>query len=161
MNPVTLFGIAYIAVPALVLFHANVPKPTESRVEPVIVEVGTSVPFGPEKPAEVIVEAPEPIKERSVDDILRDTFKDQYNVAQAVMRAESGGNPNATHKNKNGSVDRGLMQINSIHTKKVNGNLDSLYIVEVNVNVAKQIYDGSGWGAWSTYKNGAYKKYLK
>lgn len=161
MNPVTLFGIAYIAVPALVLFHTPPKKALESRVEPVIVEVGTSVPFGPEKPAEVIVEAPEPIKERSVDTMLRETFGDQYNIAQAVMRAESGGNTNAHHTNKNGSVDRGLLQVNSIHVKKVNGDLESLYNPEVNISVAKQIYDESGWFAWSTFKSGAYKKYLK
>lgn len=143
------------------MLHTQPQKAPESRVEPVIVEVATSVPFGPEKPAEVIVEAAEPIKERSVDNRLRETFGDQYNVAQAVMRAESGGRADANNTNRNGSVDRGLFQINSIHTKKVGGDLDSLYDIETNIRVAKQIYDGSGWFAWSAYKNGSYKKFLK
>ena len=160
MNPVTLFGIAYVAVPALLVFHTMPKKAVEPPVEPVIVEVAPSVQLGPEKPVEVIVEAPEPIQ-KTTDELLHEYFGDQYRIAHAVMMAESHGNKDAVHKNKNGSVDRGLMQVNSIHTKKVGGDLDSLFDPETNIRIAKQIYDGSGWGAWSTYKNGAYKKYLR
>lgn len=113
-----------------------------------------------EKPVTVEAPAPEVKPERTTKQLISDTFGSEARVAYAVMMAESGGRTNATNKNTNGSTDRGLFQINSIHTKKVNGNLESLYNVETNVNVAKRIYDGSGWNAWSAYKNGSYKKYL-
>ena len=41
----------------------------------------------------------------------------RYRIPESLLRAiskvESGGNPAATHKNKNGSVDLGHMQVNS------------------------------------------------
>lgn len=89
---------------------------------------------------------------------------DQYdwdtNTALAVMRAESGCNPSATNKaNRNGSVDRGLFQVNSVHKAKV-GNLDDLYDPATNVRIAYRVYQGSGWKAWSVYNSGAYKRFL-
>lgn len=36
-------------------------------------------------------------------------------ILRAIAIVESGGNPNATNQNANGSVDMGEMQINSIH----------------------------------------------
>jgi soluble lytic murein transglycosylase-like protein len=36
-------------------------------------------------------------------------------ILEAIARHESGGSPSAVAKNTNGSVDVGLMQINSIH----------------------------------------------
>lgn len=81
-------------------------------------------------------------------------------VATAVMRAESGCNPTATNKaNRNGSVDRGLFQVNSVHKAKV-GNLDDLYDPATNIRIAYRVYLGSGWKAWSVYNSGAYKRFL-
>lgn len=77
-------------------------------------------------------------------------------VAMAVMRAESGCNPNAlspTH-------DRGLMQINSCHAAKVNYDLNSLYDPATNMRVAYSVYLSQGWRGWSAYKNGSYLKFL-
>lgn len=74
----------------------------------------------------------------------------QINNALRVMKAESGGTYDAEHQNRGGSVDRGLMQINSVHKDKVGGDLQVLFDPEVNIRVASEIYKDSGWNAWST-----------
>ena len=70
---------------------------------------------------------------------------DQVNYALAIMRCESGGNPNAHSP----TADRGLMQINQVHSAKVGGNLNSLFDPHTNMRVARQVWDGAGWGAWT------------
>jgi hypothetical protein len=76
-------------------------------------------------------------------------------TAAAVALAESGGNASATNHNTNGSVDKGLFQINSIH-----GQLSS-YDLTRNVRAAVKISNGGrDWSPWVTYKTGAFKKFL-
>lgn len=83
---------------------------------------------------------------------------EESKVAVAIMLAESGGDPAAVNRNRNGSIDRGVFQINSIHGAKFPGNLhDPLY----NATAARAIFlDAKGWSPWSTYKSGAYKQFL-
>jgi hypothetical protein len=71
-------------------------------------------------------------------------------MAAAIALAESGGNPNATNDNGNGSVDRGLWQINSVHGSQ------STYDVTANARAAVQISNnGSSWRPWCTaYSDG-------
>lgn len=77
------------------------------------------------------------------------------NVAAAVALAESGGNPLATGHNTDGSVDRGLWQINSIHGAK------STYDIDANARSAVSISsNGTNWNPWTVFKSGAYRKYL-
>jgi len=77
-------------------------------------------------------------------------------VAAAVAMAESGGNSQATDNDSNGSVDRGLWQINSIHGAQ------STYDVMGNARAAVAISNnGSNWSPWVTYNTGAYRKYLQ
>jgi hypothetical protein len=76
-------------------------------------------------------------------------------IAAAIAMAESSGNPQATDDDGNGSVDRGLWQINSVH-----GNL-STYDVNANARAAIQISSGGrDWSPWTTYTSGAYRQYL-
>lgn len=58
--------------------------------------------------------------------------------------------------NKNGTIDRGVWQINSVH----GFNPDTLLTLDGNAAAAKQIYDKQGLGAWSTYNSGAYKSHM-
>lgn len=76
-------------------------------------------------------------------------FPGEESYALAIMKCESGGRSDATGYNTNGSTDRGLFQINSIHSAKVGGDLSALYDPATNMRVAAQIRNGSGWGAWS------------
>jgi len=54
--------------------------------------------------------------------------------------------------NKNGSIDRGLFQINSIHKQTVyrvcKGGLHRLLTIDCNLKVAKYLYDSSGLSPW-------------
>lgn len=75
-------------------------------------------------------------------------------TAAAVALAESAGNPNAQDRNTNGTIDRGLWQINSVHGRLSTTN------VAANAKAAVQIHKKSGWDPWVTYKNGAYKAHL-
>jgi len=66
-------------------------------------------------------------------------------MAAAVAMAESGGNTGATNKNSNGTVDRGLFQINSIHGSQ------SSFDVATNVRAAISISkNGTNWRPWCT-----------
>lgn len=71
--------------------------------------------------------------------------------AAAVAYAESGGAQDATNMNANGTVDRGLWQINSIH-----GDLSTLDPIE-NAKAAIELSDnGESWHPWCTaYTDGA------
>ena len=54
--------------------------------------------------------------------------------------------------NKNGSIDRGLFQINSVHKDTVRsickGDLDTLLHLDCNMKVAKYLYDRYGLTPW-------------
>lgn len=66
-------------------------------------------------------------------------------MASAVALAESGGNPNSSNTNRNGTIDRGLWQINSIH-----GSL-STFDVMGNARAAVSISkNGTNWRPWCT-----------
>ena len=89
-------------------------------------------------------------------------------TATAISIAENGGgNPAAlSPRNRNGTFDLGLWQINSIHWPKYGGE-QALVDPLNNARAAHGIYVGSGWCAWSTYDarcgvghNGAYANYL-
>lgn len=82
-------------------------------------------------------------------------------IAYAICMAESRGDPSATGYNTDGTIDRGLMQVNSIHADLVNGNLAALYTPAVNIKIAYSLsHQGTNWTAWSTYNNGEYRKFL-
>lgn len=73
-------------------------------------------------------------------------------MAAAVALAESGGRPDATNQsNSDGSVDRGLWQINSIHGAQ------STYDPVANARAAVAISSGgTNWRPWCvTYANGS------
>ncbi|MEU1604145.1 transglycosylase SLT domain-containing protein [Micromonospora matsumotoense] len=86
-------------------------------------------------------------------------------TAVAVAMAESSCNPSAVGSNgptagcPNGSLDRGLWQINNCYHPTVNDTC--AYNAQCNANAAYSISSGgSNWQPWSTYNNGAYASYL-
>jgi hypothetical protein len=87
-------------------------------------------------------------------------------IMAAIAMAESGGNSNA-HNAKPPDNSYGLWQINMI------GNLgperrqqigissdDKLKDPVINAHAAKLIKNSQGFGAWTVYKTGAYKRFL-
>jgi Lysozyme like domain len=76
-------------------------------------------------------------------------------IAAAIAMAESSGRVRATDIDSNGTVDRGLWQINSVHGSQ------STYDVAGNTRAAIAISNGGrDWHPWVTFNTGAYKKYL-
>lgn len=82
-------------------------------------------------------------------------------IAVAVAFAESGGNPNSVNRaNRNGSVDYGLMQINSVHSALLRtGNWAD---PATNMRMAYRVFADAGkrWTPWATFNSGSYKKFL-
>lgn len=72
-------------------------------------------------------------------------------MAAAIAMAESGGNSAAYDQDSNGSIDRGLWQINSVHGSQ------SSYDVMTNARAAIAISNnGTNWRPWCTaYSDGA------
>lgn len=80
------------------------------------------------------------------------------NLAAAVAMAESSGEEGATHTNSDGSVDRGLWQINSVHKQY---DAAKLLTADYNADAAFDVSSGgTNWAPWTTYKSGAYRQYL-
>src|SRR4051812_26114165 len=66
-------------------------------------------------------------------------------TAVAVAHAESGFDADASHTNTNGTIDRGLWQINSIHGS------DSTLDPAANAQAAYKISKGgTDWKPWCT-----------
>lgn len=79
-------------------------------------------------------------------------------IMLAIMRAESGCNPRSdnTGLNCDGSNDKGLLQINSIHGFSDAERLDPIRSIEI----AFRIWQNQGYRAWSAYSNGSYLKFI-
>jgi hypothetical protein len=95
--------------------------------------------------------------------IIKQYFPENYQIAIAIAKAESGLNPSAVGAiNSNGTQDFGLFQINSIH----NPSIEQKTTVIENVKMARVIYDSrlryssDGFEAWSTYNSGRYLHFI-
>lgn len=91
--------------------------------------------------------------------------EEEARIMRAISLAESKGKQSAINKdNKNGSIDSGFFQINTIHRNK--GETKEQFIVrmhnlEENFKLARKVLDKQGLTAWSVYNNGRYLTYLK
>lgn len=82
-------------------------------------------------------------------------------MALAISQAENGTRQcDRFGINTNNTIDVGIFQINSVHITK-DWTLKDLTDCHKNIDYAKQIFDQSGWIAWSTYNNGSYKQFLQ
>jgi hypothetical protein len=83
-------------------------------------------------------------------------------VALAIQRAENPrGACEIYHYNSDGTLDWGYFQINTVHLKRVGLNLRDLLDCRANIDFAYQLYQERGFQPWSTYNNGAYRKFLR
>lgn len=78
--------------------------------------------------------------------------------AVAIALAESNGRTDATNNNSNGTIDRGVWQINSIHSEATG----DMFNPNDNARAAKMIYAAAGnkWTPWSTNNNGMFLPYM-
>ncbi len=90
-------------------------------------------------------------------------FGSACRVALAIQRAENPqGNCEIYHHNSDGTLDWGYFQINTVHLKRPGLNLRDLLDCKANIDFAYQLYrERSNFTAWSTYNNGAYRRYLR
>jgi hypothetical protein len=72
-------------------------------------------------------------------------------MAAAIAMAESGGNANASNVNTNGTIDRGLWQINN-----TNGSGSSFDVMTNTRTAIRMSNNGASWRPWCTaYSDGA------
>lgn len=81
---------------------------------------------------------------------------ENYKLAIAVAKAESGLNPEAINVNTNGSIDLGLFQINSTHYEKDECSLEKVVTVEGNIDCAYSLWEAQGWEPWVAFNNGGF-----
>lgn len=84
-------------------------------------------------------------------------------TALAIQRAENpSGKCEIYHYNADGTLDWGYFQINTVHLKQPGINLRDLLDCKANIDFAYQLYvEKRGFTPWSTYNNGAYKRFLR
>jgi hypothetical protein len=63
--------------------------------------------------------------------------------------------------NSDGTLDWGYFQINTVHLTRVGLNLRDLLDCRANIDLAYQLYQERGFQPWSTYNNGAYRRFLR
>ena len=132
----------------------------------------------------------EPIEEiltegTTIEDYIKYKFGDDWKVALAIARAESGLNPlrEGIHDAYSlpkvsptypGECSIGLFQVNlasdgckgrQVHATRIPGEdlgakIEWLKDYKNNVDYAYKLYEVQGFNPWSTYKTGLYKKYL-
>lgn len=86
---------------------------------------------------------------------------DQIATATAVALAESGGRTDAVNRaNRNGSVDYGVWQINTIHGNLLNQG--DKFDPAANARMAHTVWRQAGgkWTPWSVYKSGRYTAFM-
>src|SRR5262249_48311147 len=89
-------------------------------------------------------------------ELLRNAGFDEDSVPQMVCAAkwESSFFTKALHKNRNGSVDYGLFQINDrLWAGKCGFTVPELYVPANNTQCAKMIFDHGGWRNWYGSRN--------
>lgn len=84
--------------------------------------------------------------------------KSQAELVSAIAMGESGGDTNAINRNTNGSIDVGLMQINSIHGYSKNQMLNPASNMTAAYKISKR---GTTFQPWVAYTNGSYRKFYK
>lgn len=114
------------------------------------------------KPVAKPVVQPAPVVSRAVSGNcssylpLIEQYPWDVQTAVAICQAESGGDTYALSS----TGDRGIFQVNFVHSDLVNGDLSALYNPAINVKVAYEVYSSAGWRAWSTYNSGAFYRFL-
>jgi hypothetical protein len=95
-----------------------------------------------------------PKPETPIEKYICEKFKSDCQLALAVAKAESGMKEEEIGVNRDGSIDMGIFQINSVHWSKNGCNPKSLLDAYKNVDCAYQIWKSSGWNPWVTFQSG-------
>lgn len=96
------------------------------------------------------------VSNNSIEQEIADVFGSESRLALAVAKAESSLNPMAVNRNRNGSKDIGIFQINDRH----GWSDEELFDWRTNIRIAKELRDSRGWREWVVFNNGTYKQFL-
>ncbi len=89
---------------------------------------------------------------KNVKALIRETFPEEPTVAIAVATCESGLKPTAHNPhNRDGSVDGGIWQINSVHDKRLKELGLDKYDPEDATKFARMLYEERGFRDWVCY----------
>jgi len=69
-----------------------------------------------------------------------------HNLAYKIMLCESSGNPKAVGDRNTRYWSYGLMQVRNLPSR--NYNVEDLFVPEINIKYAYDIYKQQGWNAW-------------
>lgn len=95
-----------------------------------------------------------------VEQMILDTFGlENYKIARAIAKAESGLRCNAMHVNSNNTVDYGLFQLNSIHWDRFGG-LENLVTCEQQIKSAYELFIEQGFNPWVVFNTGSFGRFL-
>jgi len=95
-------------------------------------------------------------RSRPIIDSVRKTFGGEGNLALSILLAENTG-LNPRQKQIGGGPAQGLWQFEPPTWKDMRGG--DVNDPSESTRTAKKLRDKRGWGQWSAYNNGAYKKY--
>lgn len=163
-NKHAAFGMWFLLLTFTLIFYADVTRverigsgdSSGELINPLVSTVQASEPTMEGR--RVVIECEKGVKEYLNCKAAKGEITDyQARVMYAIARAESGLRPEATNVNKNGSIDRGVFQINSIH--KSLSNADA-YDWKKNTDFALKLMKKQGFKPWVVYQRGIYKKFL-
>ena len=83
----------------------------------------------------------------AVDEIIPAGLR---SIFHRVVTRESSGNPSAVHRNRNGTIDRGCTQINSVHRQSA----ACLFDARCNIRYAYRLYRRDGVSPWNASSGG-------
>lgn len=87
------------------------------------------------------------------------TGHDQIVTATAIALAESGGvQARSVHKNKNGTYDWGVWQINDVH--KPSDDVKNYGIDNAKAGYRVWVEAGHSWKPWATFNDNSYRAHL-
>ena len=80
-----------------------------------------------------------------VEEYICEVFGDEYDNAMSVLSCENKSlNPNAINEyNRNGSIDQGIFQINSVHGQT------NMFNYKANIDFAYKLFKKKGWSPWA------------
>lgn len=85
-------------------------------------------------------------KQMILDYIVEVFGDDSADAITLINKCENHAfNPHAENWNSNGTWDAGVFQVNEIHGYS----MEEMKDWKLNIEVAKKIFDASGWSAWS------------
>lgn len=92
--------------------------------------------------------------EQTIEQKIRQTFPEDAETALKIAKCESSLKPSAiNNRNKNGTTDGGIFQINSVHDKRLNELGLDKFNADDNIKFARLLWEEQGWHPWVCKKH--------